>query len=159
MRVNQRICGIFQGVRGVPTEIAYPAEPGDLHFLEFRRTVCSSYPQQLATAAMLDRPEAIRAFQEPMKAHVRERLDALHAGFMAPLANGKLKEKLDCIRFRANMLKHEAARIAGSPGVNPTRPTACPLARPEPVFAGPNLTERYDNLTLKNREKIETLVG
>jgi aspartate aminotransferase len=37
---------------------------------------------------MLDRPEAIRAFQEPMKAHVRERLDALHAGFMAMKRDG-----------------------------------------------------------------------
>jgi aspartate aminotransferase len=45
-------------------------------------------PEQLATAAMLDRPEAIRAFQEPMKAHVRERLDALHAGFMAMKRDG-----------------------------------------------------------------------
>lgn len=45
-------------------------------------------PEQLATAALLDRPEAVRAFQEPMKRHVRERLDALHEGFMAMKADG-----------------------------------------------------------------------
>jgi aspartate aminotransferase len=40
-------------------------------------------PEQVATAALLDRPDVIRAFQEPMKRRVKERLDALHGGFMA----------------------------------------------------------------------------
>ena len=44
--------------------------------------------EQLATAALLDRPEAIRAFQEPMKQKVRERLDALFDGFMAMKRDG-----------------------------------------------------------------------
>lgn len=40
-------------------------------------------PEQIATAALLDRPAAIHAFQEPMKRRVKERLDALYHGFMA----------------------------------------------------------------------------
>lgn len=45
-------------------------------------------PEQLATAMLLDRPEAIRAFQEPMKRKVKERLDALFNGFMAMKRDG-----------------------------------------------------------------------
>jgi aspartate aminotransferase len=37
--------------------------------------------EQVATAALLDAPETMRAFQAGMKAKVKERLDALHAGF------------------------------------------------------------------------------
>jgi hypothetical protein len=44
MRVNVADLRIFPGRSGVPTEIAYPASLDDLQFLEFRRTVCSSYP-------------------------------------------------------------------------------------------------------------------
>jgi aspartate aminotransferase len=44
--------------------------------------------EQLATAALLDRPDAIRAFQGPMKRSVRDRLDALHAGFVAMKREG-----------------------------------------------------------------------
>ncbi|EYF05535.1 pyridoxal phosphate-dependent aminotransferase [Chondromyces apiculatus] len=44
--------------------------------------------EQIATATLLDRPEAIRAFQEPMKQRVRERLDALFNGFKAMKSEG-----------------------------------------------------------------------
>jgi aspartate aminotransferase len=37
--------------------------------------------EQVAAAALLDAPETMRAFQAGMKAKVKERLDALHAGF------------------------------------------------------------------------------
>jgi aspartate aminotransferase len=37
--------------------------------------------EQVATAALLDAPETMHAFQAGMKAKVKERLDALHAGF------------------------------------------------------------------------------
>ncbi|MFT3766628.1 MAG: aminotransferase class I/II-fold pyridoxal phosphate-dependent enzyme [Minicystis sp.] len=37
--------------------------------------------EQVATAALLDKPETIRAFQNGMKARVKERLDALYEGF------------------------------------------------------------------------------
>ncbi len=45
-------------------------------------------PEQVATAALLDRPEVIRGFQEPMKRKVKQRLDALHDGFMAMKRDG-----------------------------------------------------------------------
>ncbi|AKT35946.1 pyridoxal phosphate-dependent aminotransferase [Chondromyces crocatus] len=44
--------------------------------------------EQMATAALLGRPDAVRAFQVPMKARVRERLDALFDGFMAMKRDG-----------------------------------------------------------------------
>jgi aspartate aminotransferase len=37
--------------------------------------------EQVATAALLDSPESLHAFQSTMKAKVKERLDALYAGF------------------------------------------------------------------------------
>jgi hypothetical protein len=54
MRVNVAELRIFPGRSGVPTEIAYPANLDDLQFLEFRRTVCSSYPRHLG----VPRPDA-----------------------------------------------------------------------------------------------------
>jgi aspartate aminotransferase len=39
--------------------------------------------EQVATAALLDAPETLHAFQAGMKAKVKERLDALYAGFSA----------------------------------------------------------------------------
>jgi aspartate aminotransferase len=45
-------------------------------------------PEQLAAAALLDAPEAMRAFQSTMKAKVKERLDALYTGFMALKSEG-----------------------------------------------------------------------
>jgi aspartate aminotransferase len=45
-------------------------------------------PEQVATAALLDRPDVIRSFQEPMKRKVKQRLDALHDGFMAMKRDG-----------------------------------------------------------------------
>ena len=44
--------------------------------------------EQVATAALLDAPAALRAFQATMKAKVKERLDALHAGFAAMAREG-----------------------------------------------------------------------
>jgi aspartate aminotransferase len=44
--------------------------------------------EQVATAALLDAPETLRAFQSTMKAKVKERLDALHAGFSAMKREG-----------------------------------------------------------------------
>jgi aspartate aminotransferase len=44
--------------------------------------------EQVATAAFLDAPGALSAFQATMKARVRERLDALHEGFQAMAREG-----------------------------------------------------------------------
>jgi len=44
MRMTQRICGIFQGGRGFRRRLRSQPNLGELHFLESRRTVCSSYP-------------------------------------------------------------------------------------------------------------------
>src|SRR5262249_31019643 len=44
--------------------------------------------EQVATAALLDAPETMRAFQAAMKAKVKERLDALYAGFSAMKSEG-----------------------------------------------------------------------
>jgi aspartate aminotransferase len=44
--------------------------------------------EQVAAAALLDAPETMRAFQATMKAKVKERLDALHAGFAAMAREG-----------------------------------------------------------------------
>jgi len=44
--------------------------------------------EQVATAALLDDPTSMGAFQSTMKAKVRERLDALHAGFLAMAGEG-----------------------------------------------------------------------
>src|SRR5580700_5840562 len=44
--------------------------------------------EQVATAALLDAPDALRAFQTGMKAKVKERLDALYAGFSAMKREG-----------------------------------------------------------------------
>jgi aspartate aminotransferase len=44
--------------------------------------------EQVAAAALLDAPETLRAFQVGMKAKVKERLDALHAGFAAMAREG-----------------------------------------------------------------------
>jgi aspartate aminotransferase len=44
--------------------------------------------EQVATAALLDAPETMRAFQASMKAKVKERLDALHEGFSAMAREG-----------------------------------------------------------------------
>jgi aspartate aminotransferase len=44
--------------------------------------------EQVATAAFLDAPGALSAFQATMKARVRERLDALHEGFQAMARDG-----------------------------------------------------------------------
>jgi aspartate aminotransferase len=45
-------------------------------------------PEQVAAAVLLDAPEPMRAFQTGMKAKVKERLDALHGGFMALKRDG-----------------------------------------------------------------------
>jgi aspartate aminotransferase len=44
--------------------------------------------EQVATAALLDAPETMATFQTAMKAKVKERLDALHAGFTAMKREG-----------------------------------------------------------------------
>jgi aspartate aminotransferase len=44
--------------------------------------------EQVATAALLDSPESLRAYQTTMKANVKERLDALYAGFVAMKREG-----------------------------------------------------------------------
>lgn len=44
--------------------------------------------EQVAAAALLDAPDTLRAFQTTMKAKVKERLDALHAGFTAMKREG-----------------------------------------------------------------------
>jgi len=44
--------------------------------------------EQVATAALLDAPEALHRFQARMKAQVKERLDALHHGFTAMAREG-----------------------------------------------------------------------
>ncbi len=44
--------------------------------------------EQVATAALLDAPGTLRAFQATMKAKVKERLDALYAGFAAMAREG-----------------------------------------------------------------------
>jgi aspartate aminotransferase len=44
--------------------------------------------EQMATAALLDAPESMRAFQTTMKAKVKDRLDALYAGIMAMKQDG-----------------------------------------------------------------------
>jgi aspartate aminotransferase len=44
--------------------------------------------EQVATAALLDAPDTMNAFQTTMKAKVKERLDALYAGFMAMKREG-----------------------------------------------------------------------
>jgi aspartate aminotransferase len=44
--------------------------------------------EQVAAAALLDAPEALRAFQSTMKARVKQRLDALHGGFSAMAREG-----------------------------------------------------------------------
>jgi aspartate aminotransferase len=44
--------------------------------------------EQVATAKLLDAPEALSAFQSTMKAKVKERLDALHRGFTAMAREG-----------------------------------------------------------------------
>ena len=44
--------------------------------------------EQVAAAALLDSPGTMRAFQAGMKAKVKERLDALHAGFSAMASDG-----------------------------------------------------------------------
>ncbi len=44
--------------------------------------------EQLASAALLDAPRTLETFQTTMKAKVRERLDALHAGFSAMARDG-----------------------------------------------------------------------
>jgi aspartate aminotransferase len=44
--------------------------------------------EQVAAASLLDAPETMHAFQSSMKARVRERLDALHAGFSAMARDG-----------------------------------------------------------------------
>ncbi len=44
--------------------------------------------EQVAAAALLDAPETMGAFQATMKAGVKERLDALHAGFAAMAREG-----------------------------------------------------------------------
>jgi aspartate aminotransferase len=44
--------------------------------------------EQVATAALLDAPGALRDFQATMKTKVRERLDALHEGFAAMARDG-----------------------------------------------------------------------
>lgn len=45
-------------------------------------------PEQVATAALLDAPDAMNAFLAASKAKVKERLDALHAGFAAMKRDG-----------------------------------------------------------------------
>lgn len=45
-------------------------------------------PEQVATAALLDAPETMNAFLAASKAKVKERLDALHAGFAAMKRDG-----------------------------------------------------------------------
>jgi aspartate aminotransferase len=45
-------------------------------------------PEQVATAALLDAPETMHAFLAASKAKVKERLDALHAGFAAMNRDG-----------------------------------------------------------------------
>jgi aspartate aminotransferase len=45
-------------------------------------------PEQVATAALLDATEAAHAFQATMRAKIKDRLDALHAGFMAMKRDG-----------------------------------------------------------------------
>jgi len=42
--LTQRNCGIFKGVRGPRRRSRTQPNVEDLHFLELRRTVCSSYP-------------------------------------------------------------------------------------------------------------------
>lgn len=44
--------------------------------------------EQVATAALLDAPQTMRAFQTTMKAKVKERLDALYAGFLGMQREG-----------------------------------------------------------------------
>jgi aspartate aminotransferase len=44
--------------------------------------------EQVAAAALLDAPDIIRTYQSSMKAHVKERLDALYAGFSAMKRDG-----------------------------------------------------------------------
>jgi aspartate aminotransferase len=44
--------------------------------------------EQVAVASLLDAPDTMRAFQSTMKTKVRERLDALHAGFHAMAREG-----------------------------------------------------------------------
>ncbi len=44
--------------------------------------------EQVAAATLLDSPGPMRAYQATMKAKVKERLDALHAGFSAMAADG-----------------------------------------------------------------------
>jgi len=44
--------------------------------------------EQMASAELLDSPDLIRVFQSGMKAEVKKRLDALHAGFAAMAADG-----------------------------------------------------------------------
>jgi aspartate aminotransferase len=44
--------------------------------------------EQVATATLLDAPATLHAFQATMKAKVKERLDALHAGFAAMAREG-----------------------------------------------------------------------
>ncbi len=44
--------------------------------------------EQMAVAELLDSPDRIRSFQTGMKAEVRRRLEALHAGFSAMAADG-----------------------------------------------------------------------
>jgi aspartate aminotransferase len=44
--------------------------------------------EQMAVARLLDAPESIREFQTTMKAHVKERLDALHDGILAMKREG-----------------------------------------------------------------------
>jgi aspartate aminotransferase len=44
--------------------------------------------EQMATARLLDMPEVLHAFQSGMKAKVKARLDALHAGFTAMAGEG-----------------------------------------------------------------------
>ncbi|MEO7328011.1 MAG: aminotransferase class I/II-fold pyridoxal phosphate-dependent enzyme [Minicystis sp.] len=45
-------------------------------------------PEQVATAALLEMPEVMRAYQNGMKAKVKERLDGLYNGFMAMKRDG-----------------------------------------------------------------------
>jgi aspartate aminotransferase len=44
--------------------------------------------EQVAAAELLDSPEVLRSFQKAMKAKVKERLDALHAGFTTMAREG-----------------------------------------------------------------------
>lgn len=45
-------------------------------------------PEQVASAALLDAPETVRAYQSTMKANVKARLDALYAGFSSMKRDG-----------------------------------------------------------------------